>query len=112
MEQFQQSPGSPVVPPATMQVNGHYVQVRYPQGRWVTLAVEGTRSAASAIAARAFPGLINARGDTPRQCRVVSAAQLVREGGDGELRAATAEIARRGDTKTSRRGRRGPSLPL
>jgi hypothetical protein len=106
-------PDGPAPPPpvAAVSLRGHYVQVRYPQGQWVTLAIEGSRPAAVAVAAREFPGLLNARGDTPRQCRVVSAAQLVREGGEGALRAVAAEIARRGDTKASRSGRARPSLP-
>jgi hypothetical protein len=112
MEQFQGLSGSPVAPVAVVSSRGHYVQVRYPQGRWVTLAIEESRAAAAAVAARAFPGLLDARGDTPRQCRVGSATQLVREGGERELRAAAAEITRRANTNGSRRGRARPTLPI
>jgi hypothetical protein len=111
MEQLLGSNGPAPPPVPLVSLHGHYVQVRYPKGQWATLAIEGSRAAAVAVAARAFPGLLNARGDTPRQCRVVSAAQLVREGGEREIRAAAAEIARRGDTKASRRGRPRPSFP-
>jgi hypothetical protein len=112
MEQLQTSSESRAALVAVVSSRGHYVQVRYPQGRWVTLAIEESRAAAAAVAARAFRELFNAHGDTPKQCRVVSAAQLVREGGERELRAAAAEITRRGNTNGSRRGRARPSLPI
>jgi hypothetical protein len=74
----------------------YYVQVHYPRGRqWVTVAMAETRETASKLAANAFFGLRNGRGDTPRTCRVASGAQLVREGGQREIRHADAEIARR-----------------
>ena len=61
----------------------------------MTVAKAVTRESASMQAADAYQGLRDAQDETPTQCRVVSAAQLVREGGEGELRAAAAEIARR-----------------
>jgi hypothetical protein len=61
----------------------------------VTVAMAESRDRASAIASQVFPGLLDARGETPRQCRIVSAAQLVREGGQREVRLADDEIARR-----------------
>jgi len=74
----------------------YYVQVHYPRGRqWVTVAMAETRETAAKVAANAFFGLRNGRGDTPRTCRVASGAQLVREGGQREIRHADAEIARR-----------------
>jgi hypothetical protein len=78
---------------------GHYVQVRYPRGRWVTVAMEETRARAATAAATAYAALLDGRGETPSQCRVVRAAQLVREGGEREVRIAESEIARRADGK-------------
>ena len=76
----------------------YYVQVRYPHGRqWVTVAIADSRARASTIASQVFPGLLDAGGETPRQCRIVSSAQLVREGGEREVRLADGEIARRPD---------------
>jgi hypothetical protein len=72
---------------------GHYVQVRYPQGgRWVTVAVSDTRESAATVAANAYRERHDPRGQTPSQVRIVSAAQLVREGGEQELRIADAEL--------------------
>jgi len=78
---------------------GHYVQVRYPRGQWLTVAMEPTRAGAATAAADAYAALLDGRGDTPSQCRVVRAAQLVREGGEREVRLADADIARRADGK-------------
>jgi hypothetical protein len=84
-------------------IDGHYVQVRYPRGQWVTVVMEKTRATASAAAAAAYRGLLDAEGEVPNQCRIVSAAQLVREGGQRQIRIAAGEIARVGDSKASRR---------
>jgi hypothetical protein len=72
---------------------GNYVQVRYPQGgRWVTVAVSDTRASAARLAAGAYRERHNPRGETPMQVRIVSAAQLMREGGEREIRIADAEL--------------------
>jgi hypothetical protein len=72
---------------------GHYVQVRYPQGgRWVTVAVSDTRSSAAKTAAEAYRERRDPRGEAPSQVRIVSAAQLEREGGEQELRIAEVEL--------------------
>jgi hypothetical protein len=72
---------------------GNYVQVRYPQGgRWVTVAVSDSRASAAKVAADAYRGHCNPRGETPTQVRIVSAAQLVREGGEREVNLADAEL--------------------
>jgi hypothetical protein len=72
---------------------GYYVQVRYPQGgRWVTVAVSDTRNSAATVAAGAYRERHDPRGQAPSQVRIVSAAQLVREGGEHELRIADAEL--------------------
>ncbi len=72
---------------------GNYVQVRYPQGgRWVTVAVSDTRASAARLAACAYRERHNPRGEMPMQVRIVSAAQLVREGGEEEIRIADAEL--------------------
>ena len=72
---------------------GHYVQVRYPQGgRWVTVAVSDTRNSAATVAANAYRERHDPRGQTPCQVRIASAAQLVREGGEQELRIADAQL--------------------
>jgi hypothetical protein len=89
--------------PAVMSSGVHYVQVRYVRGRWVTVAIRSTRATASTAAAAACRGLLDTWGAAPKQCRVVSAAQLVREGGQRGIRLATTEIARHGDSKASRR---------
>ena len=71
---------------------GNYVQVRYPQGgRWVTVAVSDTRTSA-AKSPPSIPGTARPAGQAPSQVRIVSAAQLVREGGEQELRIADAEL--------------------
>jgi hypothetical protein len=76
----------------------YYVQVRYPHGlKWVTVSMASTRGAASAAAAVAYEGLVNAGGEVPRQCRIVSAGQLVREDGERGVRIADVDIARRAD---------------
>jgi hypothetical protein len=72
---------------------GNYVQVRYPQGlRWVTVAVSDTRNGAASVAADAYRERHDQRGQAPTQVRIVSAAQLVREGGEREIRIADAEL--------------------
>jgi predicted RNA-binding Zn ribbon-like protein len=72
---------------------GHYVQVRYPHGgRWVTVAVSDTRTSAARVAANAYRGRHDPDGQAPCQVRIVSAAQLVREGGEQELRIADSEL--------------------
>ena len=72
---------------------GSYVQVRYPRGgRWVTVAVSDTGSSAAKAAAEAYRDRRDPRGEAPSQVRIVSAAQLVREGGEQELRIADAEL--------------------
>ena len=72
---------------------GHYVQVRYPDGgRWVTVAVSDTRNSAATVAANAYRERLDPRGQAPSQVRIVSSAQLVREGGEQELRIADAEL--------------------
>src|SRR4029077_1548217 len=72
---------------------GNYVQVRYPDGgRWVTVAVSDTRAGAASLAADAYRERRNPQGETPMQVRIVSAAQLAREGGEHELRIADAEL--------------------
>jgi hypothetical protein len=75
--------------------SGTYVQVRYPHGgRWVTVAVSDSRTSAARIAANTYRERHDPQGQTPSQVRVVSAAQLVREGGEQELRIAEAELIR------------------
>jgi hypothetical protein len=72
---------------------GNYVQVRYPQGgRWVTVAVSDSRAGAARVAADAYREHCNPRGETPTQVRIVSATQLVREGGEQEIHIADAEL--------------------
>lgn len=79
---------------------GFYVQVRYPQGRrWVTVVVSETRRAAATLAADAYKGLADRRGETPRQVRVVSASQILREGGNSDLGLAYSDLTRRADGK-------------
>jgi hypothetical protein len=73
-----------------------YVQVRYSHGlRWVTVSMAENRGLASTGAAAAYKGLLDDRGDKPSQVRVVSAAQLIREGGQGAVAIADAQIDRR-----------------
>jgi hypothetical protein len=72
---------------------GHYVQVRYPQGgRGVTVAASDTRTSAATVAADAYRERHDPRGQAPSQVRIVSAAQLVHEGGEQELGVADAEL--------------------
>jgi hypothetical protein len=74
---------------------GNYVQVRYPQGgRWVTVAVSDTRTGAARVAANAYRERHDPRGQAPTQVRIAGAAQLVREGGEEELRIADADLIR------------------
>ena len=73
----------------------YYVQVRYPQaGRWVTIAACDDRAAASGVASEAYRDRRNGSGETPRQVRVVSTAQLRREGGQRDLEIADADVVR------------------
>ena len=65
----------------------------------MTVAKAVTRESASMQAADAYQGLRDAQDETPTQCRVVSAGQLVREGGQREIRLVDDEIARRGETR-------------
>jgi hypothetical protein len=75
-----------------------YVQARYPRGhRWVTVASSETRATARLAAATAYRDCLDTRGEAPTQVRIVSAAQLVREGGQREPRIADAAVARRAD---------------
>jgi len=77
---------------------GFYVQVRYPQGqRWMTVAVSDHRPTASTAAAEAYRDLRNARGDAPRQVRVISATQFVRESGRRAVKSADAELVKRAE---------------
>ena len=72
---------------------GNYVQVRYPRGgRWVTVAVSDTRASAARVAADAYREHCNPRGETPTQVRIVSAVQLVREGGEQGIHIADAQL--------------------
>jgi hypothetical protein len=74
---------------------GVYMQVWYPSGgRWVTVAVSDTRAIAAGFAAAAFRERRNPRGELPKQVRVVSAAQLIYEGGDHEVGIADADLIR------------------
>jgi hypothetical protein len=61
-------------------------------GRRVSISMAETRAEASTGAAGVYRGL---SGPGARQCRVVSVAQLIREGGHGAVAIADAEIARR-----------------
>jgi hypothetical protein len=72
---------------------GSYVQVRYPgYRRWATVAVSDNRAVAARFAADAFLARYNANGELPTQVRVVSAAQLVYEGGEHEVRIADIDV--------------------
>jgi hypothetical protein len=74
---------------------GSYMQVWYPSGRrWLTVAVSDHRAVAAEFAAVAFRERRNARGELPKQVRVVSAAQLVYEGGEHEVGIADADLIR------------------
>lgn len=82
--------------------SGNYVQVRYPQGgRWVTVAVTDTRASAARSAADPYRERHNPRGQAPTQVRIVSAAQLVREGGEEEIRIADSELISGARTESS-----------
>jgi hypothetical protein len=81
--------------------------MRYPRGpSWVTVAMAESRAAAATAASVAYQGWLNTHGDGATQCRVVSAGQLTREGGQRGLRRADQEIARRAV------GRGGSARPL
>jgi hypothetical protein len=63
-----------------------YVQVRYPGARgWMTVASSATRDAARG----AYDDFRAALGEPPSRVRIVSGAQLVREGGWRETRVLT-----------------------
>jgi hypothetical protein len=71
-----------------------YVQVRYPGGaRWVAVAVAEDRRLAASLAAGAYQNLANSRGRTPNGVRIISAPELVAEGGAGALERAARDIA-------------------
>lgn len=72
---------------------GNYLQVHYSRDeRWVTVAVSDTRAVAARFAVDAFQTRQNARGETPLHVRIVSAAQLVFEGGEQEVHLADADV--------------------
>jgi hypothetical protein len=86
---------------------GNYLQVRYATGeRWVTIAVSDSRAVAARFASEAFHTRANSRGETPLFVRIVSAVQLVFEGGEPEVRSADADmIAGAGQEVSTRRPR-------
>jgi hypothetical protein len=72
---------------------GSYLQVWYPGGgRWVTVAVADNRAVAARFAADAFRERHNTRGELPTRVRIVSATQLVYEGGEQEVCIADADV--------------------
>lgn len=72
---------------------GNYLQVHYSNAeRWVTVAVSDTRAVAARFAPDAFRTRQDARGQTPIHVRVVTAAQLVYEGGEQDVRRADADV--------------------
>jgi Ethanolamine utilization protein EutJ (predicted chaperonin) len=72
---------------------GNYLQVHYSMDeRWVTVAVSDTRAVAARFAADAFRTRQNSRGETPLHVRIVSAAQLVFEGGEQDVHRADADV--------------------
>ena len=91
---------------------GNYVQVRYPEGlRWVTVAVSDTRDSAARLAANAYRERHDQRGQAASQVRIVSAAQLVREGGERELRIADAELMGGTSRTGGSSGTKRPMMP-
>jgi hypothetical protein len=74
----------------------YYVQVRFRRGRrWVAVAIADSRAAASGLGGDAYRSAVNQRGEAPMQVRVVSLAQLQREGGSQAARVADMDIATR-----------------
>jgi hypothetical protein len=72
---------------------GNYLQVHYSTDeRWVTVAVSDTRAVAARFAADAFRTRKNSRGETPLHVRIVSAVQLVFEGGEQDVHRADADV--------------------
>jgi hypothetical protein len=72
---------------------GNYLQVHFSTGeRWVTVAVSDTRAVAARFAPAAFRTRRNSRGETPIHVRIVSAAQLVFEGGEQDVHIADADM--------------------
>ena len=72
---------------------GSYLQVHYATGeRWVTVAVSDSRAVAARFAPDAFLRRRNSRGDSPVHVRIVSALQLVFEGGEQEVHIADADM--------------------
>jgi hypothetical protein len=63
----------------------------------VTVAREQSRPVAARVASAAYTELVGVGGEVPRECRVVSAGQLIREYGERGARRADADIARRAD---------------
>lgn len=76
-----------------LRLRGHYVQVRFAgAGRWVTVAVSDSRPVAVHQAAHAYRDLRDEQQRSPTQVRVVSDADLRREGGDGAVSEAAADL--------------------
>ena len=72
---------------------GYYVQVRYPhEPAWLAIEVTEDRRAAAVLAAEAFRHLVNARGEAPTQVRVISRADLVRQGGEDAISRAAVDL--------------------
>ena len=72
---------------------GNYLQVHYATAeRWVTVAVSDTRAVAARFAPDAFQTRRNGCGEPPIHVRIVSAAQLVFEGGEQEVHRADADV--------------------
>jgi hypothetical protein len=72
---------------------GTYLQVHYSTDeRWVTVAVSDNRAVAARFAPATFRTRPNSRGETPIHVRIVSAAQLVFEGGEQEVHIADADM--------------------
>jgi hypothetical protein len=76
-----------------MMHTGSYLQVHYSSGeRWVTVAVSDFRAVAARFAPDAFSNRRDSRGETPLRVRIVTAAQLVYEGGEAEVDLADADV--------------------
>ena len=72
---------------------GNYLQVHYAMAeRWVTVAVSDTRAVAARFAPNAFATRRAGRDEPPIHVRIVSAAQLVFEGGEQEVQLADADV--------------------
>jgi len=75
---------------------GFYVQVRYPHtDRWETVAVSASRAVAAKLAGDMYRDLRNEAGQSPGQVRIASDDLLRREGGDGAVERAAADLWRR-----------------